>query len=264
MSFPDKEPSAACAHTPGMKAASAQETADGMRLQVFLSHAGVSSRRAGAGIIESGRVLVNGALVLEKSFRVFPGDEVLLDGKPIFLEEKKRYVLLNKPKGYISTLSDERSRPTAASLVADKYPERLYNVGRLDMYSEGALIFTNDGDFASKISHPSSGIEKEYIVETASPCGEEALRAFQNGICIDGVFFKAVQTVKLSPACAKIVLAEGKNREIRRVFAYFGLRVKTLKRVRIGCVRLGNLAAGESRDLAIEEIEGLRENFKKR
>ena len=240
-----------------------QEAAGGARLQVFLAHAGVSSRRACAGIIEEGRVSVNGRQVLQKGFRVFPSDEVRLDGMPLSLEEKKRYILLNKPPGYVSTLSDEKGRPTAASLVAGRYPERLYNVGRLDMHSEGALIFTNDGDFAAKISHPSCGVEKEYIVECASPFSGEVLEGFAGGIWIGDVFFKADQASRVSPSCAKIVLVEGKNREIRRVFAHFGLRVKSLKRVRIGCVLLGNLAAGDARDLAKEEIEGLRGNFKK-
>lgn len=236
----------------------------GVRLQAFLSRAGVSSRRACAEIVERGRVSVNGAQVLEKGFRVFAGDEVLLDGKPVCLEEQKRYLLLNKPPGYVSTLSDEKGRPTAASLIAGIYPERLYNAGRLDMWSEGALIFTNDGGFALKLIHPSSGIEKEYIVETAGQCGGDALKAFRRGIWIGGAFFRALRAERLKFSSAKIVLVEGKNREIRRVFAHFGIRIKRLRRVRIGCVSLGNLALGEARDLSIEEIEGLRASCRKR
>ncbi len=232
-----------------------------MRLQVFLAHAGVSSRRSSAEIIAAGRVFVNGVKALERGLRVFPSDAVLLDGKPLSLEEKKRYILLNKPKGYVSTLSDEKGRPTAASLVAGKYPERLYNAGRLDMWSEGALIFTNDGEFALKISHPSSEIEKEYIVKTTSPLNLSVLMEFQSGIRIEGVFFRAFRAEPLSPSCFRIVLKEGKNREIRRVFEHFGARIKRLKRVRIGCVNLGNLSAGEARDLSLQEIEGLRESF---
>ena len=236
----------------------------GMRLQVFLSHAGVSSRRTCAKIIEEGRVLVNGERVTERGFRIQKCDEVRLDGKRIYIEEKMRYALLNKPAGYVSTLLDEKGRATAASLIAGLYPERLYNVGRLDMRSEGALIFTNDGEFALKVAHPSSKIEKEYIVETAAPFADDALRAFERGVWAGGDFFKAESALRLGPARARVVLVEGKNREIRRVFEHFGLSVKRLKRVRIGPVLLGDLAAGEARDLTIEEIEGLRGHFKKR
>ena len=256
MSFQDKE---TCKTD-----ATAQDEPRGVRLQVFLARAGVSSRRACAKIIEDARVLVNGAQVSEPGFRVIESDEVLLDGKRIYMEEKMRYVLLNKPAGYVSTLSDEKGRATAASLVAGKYPERLYNVGRLDMNSEGALIFTNDGDFALNVAHPSSKIEKEYIVETPSPFGDDALKAFARGVWAGGAFFKAERVERLKAARARVVLVEGKNREIRRVFAHFGIGIKRLRRVRIGPVLLGNLAAGEARDLTIDEIEGLRGHFKKR
>ena len=268
MSFQGKGVAKACGcdagGMPAPNAEAAQGEMRGLRLQAFLSHAGVSSRRACAKIIEAGRVLVNGARVAEPGFRVAAGDEVVLDGKRIYIEEKMRYVLLNKPAGYVSTLSDEKGRPTAASLVAGLYPERLYNVGRLDMDSEGALIFTNDGGFARGVAHPSSGIEKEYIVDTTGPFGDNALKAFERGVWAGGDFFKAVRAERLKAARARVVLVEGKNREIRRVFAGFGLRVKRLARVRIGPVLLGGLAPGSARDLTTEEIGGLLGHFKKR
>ncbi len=238
----------------------AQETCDDnreIRLQVFLARCGVASRRAGEKIILSGRVEVNGVTVSEMGYKVSPADKVYLDGKLLRLENKKRYVLLNKPVGYVSTLSDEKGRPSAASLLADAYPERLYNVGRLDMYSQGAIIFTNDGDFALKTGHPSSGIEKEYIVETSLPFNEEVIKAFTSGIRIDNVFYKAVSAEKLSPRKIKLVLAEGKNREIRRVLGFFDIHIKKLVRVRIGSVRLGDLPPGGFRDLTAAEINSL-------
>ena len=140
---------------------------ENIRLQAFLAHCGVASRRASEKIILDGRVSVNGDVVTELGTKVSPSDKVLVDGKEIHLEESKRYVLLNKPLGYVCSQSDEKGRPIAVDLLKSKYKERLYNVGRLDMFSHGAIIFTNDGDFAAKLSHPSAEIEKEYLVETS-------------------------------------------------------------------------------------------------
>ena len=133
-----------------------------MRLQQFMARCGVASRRASEQIILDGRVSVNGKLITELGTKVSLGDEVFVDNQQIFLEETKRYVLLNKPAGYVCSLSDEKGRQIALDLIKDKYSERLYNVGRLDMFSSGLIIFTNDGDFAAKLSHPSAELEKEY------------------------------------------------------------------------------------------------------
>lgn len=230
----------------------------GIRLQVYLAHAGVASRRTSGAVILDGRVQVNGRPVTDKGFRVTPADTVCVDGKPVFPEQAKRYVLLNKPAGVVSTNADEQGRRTAVSLLAGAYRERLYNIGRLDMYSEGALLFTNDGGFARQISHPSSGIEKEYLAVTFRPCDPGLAPAFQQGIEIDGTFYQARRVLQLSARCLNIILIEGKNREIRRVFDFFGARIKKLQRIRIGCVRLGDLPSGAFRDLTAEEIDGLR------
>ena len=125
-----------------------------VRLQVFLARSGVASRRASEKIILDGRVSVNGTVVTELGTKVTPDDKVLLDGKEISLEETMRYVLLNKPKGYVCSSNDEKGREKAIDLLKENYSERLYNVGRLDMFSSGLIIFTNDGDFASVLSHP--------------------------------------------------------------------------------------------------------------
>ncbi len=228
-----------------------------IRLQVYLARCGVASRRTSEEIIRSGRVKVNGAVVSEMGFKVSAGDQVYLDGNLLHPEEKKRYVLLNKPAGYVATLSDEKGRPSAASLLVNAYPERLYNVGRLDMYSQGAIIFTNDGEFASKVSHPSSGIEKEYLVETSLPFNSDVLKAFVSGVRIDNVFYKALSAEKLSPKKMRLVLLEGKNREIRRVLGFFDVHIKKLVRVRIGSVLLGDLPPGGYRDLTLNEINSL-------
>lgn len=230
---------------------------ENIRLQAFLAHCGVASRRASEQIILDGRVSVNGNVVTELGTKVSPSDKVLVDGKEVHLEESKRYVLLNKPLGYVCSQSDEKGRPVAVDLLKSKYKERLYNVGRLDMFSHGAIIFTNDGDFAAKLSHPSAEIEKEYLVETSFALPRYLAEDFRRGIRIDNVFYKAKDAQELNSHKMRVVLVEGKNREIRRVFESREAVIKNLKRVRIGCVELGDLQPGESRNLTNAEVNGL-------
>ncbi|MDR1786582.1 MAG: rRNA pseudouridine synthase [Spirochaetaceae bacterium] len=227
---------------------------DSIRLQVYLAHAGIASRRAAEKLIQDGRVTVNGAVVTAMGTRVAPGDAVAVDGKPVAPEEKKRYVLLNKPAGYVCTLSDEQGRPTAADLLRNRFPERLYNVGRLDMYSSGLIIFTNDGDFAARVAHPSSGIEKEYLLETTAPMPRGLCRSYREGFRIDGVFYRALEAQELSPRRCRIVLVEGKNREIRRMFEHFQCPIRSLTRVRIGSLRIDGLYEGDFRELTPPEV----------
>lgn len=230
---------------------------DPVRLHVYLAHAGVASRRRCEKIIEEGRVCVNGIQVTGMGVKVTPSDTVTVDGEPVALEAVKRYVLLNKPAGFVCTLSDEKGRPTAADLLKPHYSERLYNVGRLDMFSSGAIIFTNDGTFAAKIEHPSSQIEKEYIIETSQDFDPALLTRFERGVRIDGIFYKCVSARALQKRKMAIVLVEGKNREIRRVLDFFGCVIKRLVRVRIGGIALGTLKAGAFRDLTEAERQSL-------
>ena len=230
-----------------------------MRLQVYLAHAGVASRRACEKIIAEGRVSVNGTLVTDMGSKVRTGDTVLLDGKPVHPEARKCYVLLNKPAGFVCTLSDEKGRPTAADLLKETYSERLYNIGRLDMFSSGAILFTNDGDFAAKIEHPSAQIEKEYVIETTQDFPPELLTRFERGIRVDGIFYKCRSAAAVNRRKLRIVLVEGKNREIRRVLDSFNCTIKRLVRVRIGSLELGNLKAGEFRNLTANERHALLE-----
>ena len=230
-----------------------------MRLQVYLAHAGVASRRACEKIIAEGRVSVNGTLVTDMGSKVRTGDTVLLDGKPVHPEARKCYVLLNKPAGFVCTLSDEKGRPTAADLLKETYSERLYNIGRLDMFSSGAILFTNDGDFAAKIEHPSAQIEKEYVIETTQDFPPELLTRFERGIRVDGIFYKCRSAAAVNRRKLRIVLVEGKNREIRRVLDSFNCTIKRLVRVRIGTLELGNLKAGEFRNLTANERHALLE-----
>lgn len=224
------------------------------RLQAFLAHAGIASRRASEKLILEGRVTVNGEVVTVLGTKVGRGDKVCVDGVPVSASEEKRYVLLNKPQGYVCSMSDEKGRPTAADLIRRKYSERLYNVGRLDMYSAGLIIFTNDGDFAKTISHPSAQIEKEYIVDTSLPIPRGLCEDFVRGVRIENVFYKAVRARELNSHRMAVVLTEGKNREIRRIFEAAEIGIKRLTRVRIGNININDMAVGEMRELYEYEV----------
>ena len=228
-----------------------------IRLQLYMARSGVASRRASEEIIAQGRVTVNGVTVTQPGTKVSLSDKICVDSKEIKLEEEKRYVLLNKPAGYVCSMSDEKDRPVAVSLLKEKYSERLYNVGRLDMFSTGLIIFTNDGEFAATLSHPSAEIEKEYIVDTSTPLPRNLAEDFKKGVRVEGVFYRAKDASELNSHRMKIVLIEGKNREIRRVFDSMQIGIKSLKRVRIGSVGIGELKEGEVRDLSKNEVNGL-------
>lgn len=228
-----------------------------IRLQVYLARCGVASRRASENLILNGRVSVDGKIITELGTKVSGKEKICLDGKQIFPEAEKRYILLNKPEGYVCSLADEKDRPIAASLLKDTYTERLYNIGRLDMLSGGVILFTNDGDFSARVEHPSSEIEKEYEVITVFEYPDEILQKFLRGVRIEGVFYKALSAERISKNKMRIVLIEGKNREIRRVLKFFNIKIKKLTRVRIGCVHLSDLPSGKHRPLTSEEIKGL-------
>lgn len=230
---------------------------DFYRLQHFMAKAGVASRRASEQIILDGRVTVNGVTVTELGTKVSAKDEVCVDSKVIHMESAVRYVLLNKPSGYVCSLSDEKGRPVAADLLKDAYSERLYNVGRLDMFSCGLIIFTNDGDFAATLSHPSAELEKEYIVDTSLPLPRFLAQDFMDGIRVDGVFYRCKEAEELNSHRMRIVLVEGKNREIRRVFESREIGIKNLNRIRIGCVGIEDLQSGQFRNLTQKEVQAL-------
>ncbi|MCL2266160.1 MAG: rRNA pseudouridine synthase [Treponema sp.] len=233
-----------------------------IRLQVFLSHAGIASRRAAEDIIAKGRVSVNGMIIIEKGSKVKEGDVILLDGKPVHPESQKHYFALNKPPGFICSSSDPQGRPLALSLLPPDIKERLYNVGRLDYQSCGLIFFTNDGSFASRLGHPGSQLEKEYIVEATGVIGDEVLDAFNSGITIDGISYKAKSAQRTGRKSLNIILIEGKNREIRRIFSHFHLHPSLLRRIRIGSVVLGKLLEGSSRSITNKELTGLNHTEK--
>jgi len=252
-----------------------------IRLQVFLSHAGIASRRAAEDIIACGRVSVNGVTITSQGTKVGEGDVVLLDGRPVQLESRLLYLALNKPSGYICSSSDPQGRPLALSLLPAATAAsgaaaaagaasaagaagaqsgrsvRLYSVGRLDYLSCGLIFFTNDGSFAGRLGHPGCGVEKEYIVEATGPIPDAAVEAFRYGITIEGERYMAKSAERTGRKEMRIVLVEGKNREIRRVFSHFHLHPSVLRRIRIGPVLLGNLGEGDSRPLTEKELSQL-------
>jgi 23S rRNA pseudouridine2605 synthase len=227
----------------------------GQRLQVFLAHAGVASRRAAEEFISQGRVSVNGTIITGQGSRVFPEDIVLLDNRPVRTEKLRHYLALNKPAGFICSSSDPQGRPLALDLLSRYIGERLYSVGRLDFLSCGLIFFTNDGDFAARLGHPGFGLEKEYVVQASGPVPDSVVEAFVRGVTIEGVHYKAKEAERTGRASLRIVLVEGKNREIRRVFSHFHLHPVLLRRIRIGPVLLGDLAEGSSRPLTEKELE---------
>jgi 23S rRNA pseudouridine2605 synthase len=227
-----------------------------MRLQVYLAHAGAASRRASERFILSGRVEVNGRKVTELGEKVGPGDEVRLDGVPVKPETRLRYIVLHKPPLYLCSSFDPQGRALALDLLPKDITERLYTVGRLDYRSSGLVLFTNDGDFAAAVSHPGREIEKEYLVEASGRIPDEVIEAFLQGVFIEGVRYQARSIDRLGSRALRVVLIEGKNREIRRVFSHFHLHPEKLHRVRIGPLHIGELRPGESRPLTKEEIRG--------
>jgi 23S rRNA pseudouridine2605 synthase len=224
----------------------------------------VSSRRAAEEIIASGRVSVNGVTITSQGSKVTETDIVLLDGKPVQLETRQIYLALNKPSGYICASNDPQGRPLALTLLPPIIKERLYNIGRLDFLSCGLIFFTNDGNFAHRLGHPSSGLEKEYLVEASGQIPDEAIEAFNDGITIEGIHYLAKTAERTGRKSMRIVLVEGKNREIRRVFSHFHLHPLVLRRVRIASILLGDLKEGECRPLEKSELELLEKAAKKK
>ena len=231
-----------------------------IRLQLFMARAGVASRRESERLIQSGVVTVNGRIVTELGTKVGPGDDVRVDGRRLELERRLVYVALNKPRRYLCSARDPEGRPLAGSLLEADFPERLFSVGRLDFLSSGLILYTNDGEFAKLVGHPSGRVEKEYRVDTQKPVPEELLKQYQEGIRIEGEIYRLHKYRYKTPRSIVLILLEGKNREIRRVFAHWRIGVRKLHRVRIGIVQLKAIPSGQYRPLTQKEIDWFRSN----
>lgn len=233
-----------------------------MRLNKFLSTAGVASRRKSDELIKDGKVSVNGKIVTEMGVEVNPKkDKVVYEDKEITLPSEFVYYKFNKPKGCVCTAKDEKGRKTIYDVI--NLPERLFSVGRLDYDTEGLLILTNDGEFANKIAHPSFHIEKEYRVTVEGEVLESEMAVIRKGVVVDGERMPAAKVKWLSFEKGftklSVVIDEGQNRQIRRMFEAIGKSIKLLKRVRIGEVTLGGLKRGDIKELKPFEINLLLE-----
>lgn len=231
-----------------------------MRLNKFLSNSGVASRRKCDEIIKQGLVYVNGKQVSELGMQINEKkDKVTIEGKKITLPSSFVYIKLNKPKGYACTASDEKGRKTIYELI--NCEERLFSIGRLDYDTEGLLLLTNDGEFANSVAHPKFSIEKEYRVTAEGEIKESELAVMRKGVVVDGERMPSARVEKLSFENGftklSVVIDEGQNRQIRRMFEAIGHAIKLLKRVRIGNIKLGGLSRGEYKDLTTEELNGL-------
>lgn len=226
-----------------------------IRLQKLLSARGVCSRRQAEEWITAGRVTVNG-LVCGLGDSADPEcDTVLIDGKPLPVEEKRLYIMLHKPRGFVTTLSDEQGRRNAAELVAD-CGTRVYPIGRLDMDSEGLLLFTNDGEFANRLAHPSHEVEKTYRVFVTGDTSQ-TIEAVKQPIELDGYRIRPPKVFVEAPGRLRITIHEGRNRQVRRMCAAAGMQVTRLIRIGEGKLRLGDLPRGKWRHLTESEIRDL-------
>ncbi len=233
-----------------------------VRLQKMLADCGVASRRKSEELIRNGVVKVNGK-VAEIGDKVDPyNDKVYVRGKRVTAaaKPKHRYIMLNKPRGYVTTMSDERGRKCIAELIED-IEERVYPIGRLDKDSEGLLLLTNDGEFANHIMHPKKHVNKVYRVTVRPTITEEMVEKLQTGIVLDGRKTAPAQvrvmTKQEGRVVLEIVIREGRNRQIRRMCESLGLEVARLNRVAIGTVKLGGLRQGMYRDLSADEVKRL-------
>jgi 23S rRNA pseudouridine2605 synthase len=235
------------------------------RLQKIMAAAGIASRRKAEEIIAAGRVTLNGKVVMEQGTKADPEvDQISVDGRPLKRAERLLYFMLNKPKGYVTTASDPEGRPTVMEFVSYR-KERLYPVGRLDYASEGLLLMTNDGELAQKLTKAGSHVPKKYLVKISGRPDEKGIDRLRRGITItleDG------QRVKTSPARIRLVedapnpwyeviLIEGRNRQIRRMFQHVGFLVEKIQRVQLGPLKL-DVPPGKIRPLTVREVAQLK------
>ena len=242
------------------------------RLQKILSAAGVASRRAAEQMILEGRVSVNGARVETLGTRADPdADDIRVDGRRVKTHQRRRYILLYKPRGYITTRSDPQQRPTIVELLAKGgVREYVYPVGRLDYDSEGLLIVTSDGDLAARLTHPSHEVEREYEARVRGVPDRHAIERLARGVMIDGrkTSRAAVSLAKVMAAAdgdqgvLSIVIHEGRNRQVRKMCEAIGHPVVRLRRVRIGPISDPNIRPGEFRDLSDREVAALKRSVK--
>ena len=224
------------------------------RLVKFLSAAGVASRRAAGDLVKAGRIAVNGRTIREPGFRILPADTVTLDGRPVEPAGRFHYIMLNKPRGYVCTNADPHAPRKAVDLIRLDPPVRLFSAGRLDKESEGMILFSNDWDYVARLTHPLYEIRKTYLVRVTREFTEPELTRIRTGITDGGEHLRVISIAPAGNCLYRIVLNEGKKREIRRLTAAVGAPTLELRRIRIGGLALGDLPQGAFRELTPEEV----------
>ena len=233
-----------------------------MRLQKYMAHAGVASRRKCEQMILEGQVKINGIVCSELGLKVSKNDIIEVDGKVIRLETQFRYLMINKPIGYVTTNDDQFGRNKVIDLIQG-VDERIYPIGRLDYNTSGLLLLTNDGELANKLMHPKANVMKTYVAVIDKPYSKEIVDVFHDGIVIDGRKTMPAKIKKLGNAAnggcvCEVRISEGRNRQIRRLFEACDCRVIKLERVAIGHIQLEDLEEGEYRELTEKEVGYLK------
>ncbi|MBK9569673.1 MAG: rRNA pseudouridine synthase [Chitinophagaceae bacterium] len=272
--FFDKKKAETRAHRPGTQSRetgrsappiqishSRPETSDKMPLNKFMAHAGICGRREAADIVKKGLVKVNGEPVLEPGYKVSPKDEVRVNGKKIFLAKNLVYILLNKPKDYITTTDDPQGRKTVLDIIGRATSERVYPVGRLDRNTSGVLLFTNDGELAQKLTHPSNEIKKVYHVTLNKPLEKKDFEKILSGVMLeDGL--ASVDVLAYADMKDKtqigVEIHSGRNRIVRRLFEAMGYDVRNLDRVIFAGLTKKNIERGKFRFLSEKEVRDLK------
>lgn len=231
-----------------------------MRINKFLAESGVCSRRAADKLIADGLVKKNGKLCSVGEEIDIINDKITVEGRPVNIVKSFDYYIMNKPKGYVCTVKDDKDRKTVMDLLP-KNIARVYPVGRLDYDSEGLLIFTNDGDLAFKLTHPKNEIPKTYLVKTEKPVSDKDLSVLRSGVVIDGIKTKKCNVTLIETnkkeSRLHVTITEGRNRQVRKMFEAVNNSVDFLKRIKIGDLKLTGLNRGEIRKLTKEEINYL-------
>lgn len=231
-----------------------------MRINKYIAQSGITSRRKAEDLIIAGKVKINGKVVTELATDVKSTDNVTVEGKSVHTTENFVYYKLHKPKGYVSTVSDDKGRKTVMELMRGVHV-RVFPVGRLDYDTEGLLLLTNDGDLSNILTRPSSQVEKVYHATIEGVISKDEIKALSSGVEIDGYKTKPCSVVAIEQSSTETKLAltitEGKNRQIRKMFESIGKTVKFLKRVQIGEIRLGGLSRGEYKQLTTKEMKYL-------
>lgn len=231
------------------------------RIQKVIAQSGYCSRRKAEELISKGKVLVNGDIITEMGYKVSGNDYIEVEGNPINQKEEKEYYLLNKPRGIVSTSNDEKGRKTVVDLI--KTEKRIYPVGRLDYDTTGAIILTNDGDLTNLLTHPKNKVEKVYVAKIKGIITKENLTKLCSGVIIDGKkTSKAKAKIlridkKNNTSIVELIITEGKNHQVKRMFEVIGFDVMKLKRESIAFLTLDGLKSGEYRKLSLKEVKKL-------